>query len=162
LKLGEDFSGETGSAAESSSAYKFGVGIRLGKIPLADEQVPAIGSHAVDGGSDLRMQFRHEFAHEIFNTQLNKSQKSSWEAVAKPLLGTSTVSRYGGTNSSELFSEAFAAYTSPKYKPGSLPSSVEGWMRKNLGINPASMSDDVEEFQEVESEGNGVRPATFH
>lgn len=131
LELGTDFASETGSAAGAASAYKFGTGVRLGKDSAFDPKAaPRFGGHTV--GEDAGSQFRHEFGHEVYNEGFSGAKRTSWEKAAGKYVGTATVSRYGGTNPSELFSESFSAYTSPNYRPGSLPKEIEGWLDENV------------------------------
>lgn len=133
LKLGEDFSGEVGSGKGAANAYTFGGGIRMGAEPLGDHTRPNIGGHSVSGGKDIRTSFRHELAHEVFSETFSRAKQAAWQRASNDSIGNATVSRYGGTSHSELFSESFAAYTSPLYERGALPKKIEGWLDKNLG-----------------------------
>lgn len=130
LELGTDFDADTGSAAGAAGAYKFGEGIRLSAQPVSPNAAPQLGQYNV--GGDLGTTFRHELGHEVFQAGFSGARRSEWTRLTADLVGTATVSRYGGTNSSELFSEAFAAYTSRNYRRGSLPSHVERFMDQHV------------------------------
>lgn len=124
LELGREFSDNT------MGKYSYGEGIEIAKSPIDSKVVPSFGGHTV--GSDLATTVRHEFGHEVFNETFSSSKRNDFGKRFAKYVGTSTISRYGGTNISELFSESFSAYTSPNYKRGSLPPDMESWLDKNV------------------------------
>jgi hypothetical protein len=124
LRVGADLEKNT------SGKYRYGSGIELAPGTIDPDAVPATGRHVV--GGDFGSSFRHEFGHDVFSTTFSNAKQREWVRLAGKYVGTSTVSRYGGTNESELFAESFGAYTSPNYKPGTLPADLEKWLEKNV------------------------------
>jgi hypothetical protein len=86
-------------------------------------------------GNDLTSYFRHELGHDLYNVGFPRSRQMDWNKRFEKYVGTATVSRYGGTNTSELFSESFSAYSNRNYVRGSLPADVEAcgaWQPRHL------------------------------
>ena len=74
--------------------------------------------------------FRHEFGHSIHNG-LSKKAKQDWfsDYVWIPSKDMKKqIGKYAVQNELEGFAEAFNAYTSPSYRRGMLPKSIEKFM----------------------------------
>jgi hypothetical protein len=115
-----------------------------GKIKLAGEKLSnsidnkiTIGSHLTTGSLKLTNAYRHEFGHLVHDRGVSHAQKNEWEKIFTSKSAkdwAKTVSRYGATNSHELFAESFAAYTSRGYSTSNkkLPSEIEFYFGKLL------------------------------
>lgn len=115
----------------STGGYVFGEGIRLAANPVVPDATPNVGGGHTVGG-DLGTTYRHELGHEVLASGVPAGKRREWVRKFGKYVGTPAVSRYGGTNENELFSEAFAAYTSKNYRRGSLPADMETWLDKNV------------------------------
>ena len=88
---------------------------------------------------DAASVFRHEYGHHLKDNLFalgKKREFQQWETIykSKPKgWWNMKVSGYGSSNSSEAFSESFAAYSSPKYTSGALPKEVEKFFKNLLG-----------------------------
>lgn len=122
--------GATHLGSQVKGKYTAFKGIEINTGNLTPDAEPVFGGHTV--GNDVGSTYRHELGHEVYNTVLSRGKQMEWNKKFQKYVGTSTVSRYGGTNTSELFSESFSAYTSAKYKRGSLPPDVESWLDKHV------------------------------
>jgi SPP1 gp7 family putative phage head morphogenesis protein len=121
--------------ASTAGKYTSSGGLSSGNIEIGPAEVhanaePRFGVHVT--GNDIASVYRHEFGHEVYEVGLSRGKQKEWNKIGQKYVGTSTVSRYGGTNTSELFAESFSAYTSKNYKRGSLPSDVEKWLDSNV------------------------------
>lgn len=126
------------------------------KIVLATKRIsndiaPKYGSWTVCDG--VVKTFRHEFGHHVHFVHIGLDSwtgepktkaAEAWRAIwssrqARVGYGKwegtweQVISKYGATNERELFAEAFAAYSNPKYVAGSLPREVEAYMQKYVG-----------------------------
>lgn len=90
---------------------------------------PAIGKWRT--GQNTSSTFRHELGHHIWYKVVSLKDRNYWKDLfkvnGKPYW-EKAVSGYGSTDHEECFAEAFAAYTSSKYKKGLLPVEVEDYM----------------------------------
>jgi SPP1 gp7 family putative phage head morphogenesis protein len=126
--------------------------LKLAKLRTKSAKAPKYGDWNV--GADLRTTFRHEYGHQVWYNGLTTEQKALWMNKTDQYIASSKqklmpaskskfpVSQYARTNSKELWSESFAAYTHPGYKPGSLPRDIEDLLEKflkpkqKLGLKP--------------------------
>ena len=128
LELGRDFSDEKSTSGKYILGERIEVSDKLRSNP---DDKPSFGGHVVGKGAEAT--FRHEYGHDVWNRTLSNSKRNEFTKKFDKYVGNNTISRYGGTNSSELFAESFSAYTSKNYERGSLPSDVETWMDKTIG-----------------------------
>jgi len=87
---------------------------------------------------------RHEVGHAV-QSSLNRNLEGFMDewieniglkydpVVAAKVKSRQVVSKYGRTNSRELFAESFSAYTNPNYVRGSLPKDIEEIMDRVIG-----------------------------
>ncbi len=112
--------------------------IRMSGKALArttDDLHLAIRGSQFNVGTDLKTVMRHEYAHFVHYRVVAKEFAEQWTPFFnenRNLFKTS-VSRYSSTNAKEGFAEAFAAYTSPKYRRGMLPESIESKLESIIG-----------------------------
>lgn len=94
-----------------------------------------MGGHSV--GGDYYSTLRHEYGHYIdkvlrettdHQTQWRDIYKSYTKKQWRTIFG-----EYSSADKYEGFAEAFAAYTSPLYKPGMMPAKIEKYMKKIIG-----------------------------
>jgi len=89
-------------------------------------------------GDSARHTVRHEFGHFIDNNMWTPQTKARWKSLFDSQGGVNSqywkdrVSQYGASEPAELWAEAFAAYTSPKYKKGMLPQEIEDFIMEEL------------------------------
>jgi hypothetical protein len=78
---------------------------------------------------------RHEYGHHV-QYSLKLTEDPRWLALyGKYKKDKKAVSTYARSSSNELFAEAFAAVTHPKYKGSDrMPKDVEAYMRDVVGI----------------------------
>jgi len=87
-------------------------------------------------GKDLQTSIRHEIGHHVHEMQDSKTSEA-FRVIAKSKddkYWEEKVSKYGSSNSDELFAESFAAYTSPSYGTlgDRLPKEIEDFMEEIL------------------------------
>lgn len=79
-------------------------------------------------GSGVYDAFRHEYGHHIFEN-LSSSKREEFNSIYEdPANAWWSVSGLFERSNIEGFSEAFAVYTSPKYRSGKLPTPLENYM----------------------------------
>jgi hypothetical protein len=79
--------------------------------------------------------FRHEYGHAIHWNGLTQEEFAEWFNIYKGKsvdFWEKTVSEYGGSSASELFSESFAEYTCVAYKKGILPKEIEKFFERKF------------------------------
>ena len=98
--------------------------------------------HAV--GPGVYDVFRHEYGHHIFDSLPRSKREEFNDLYGRPSRESGIwwdvdVSVLATRNNWEGFCESFAAYTSPKYRPGKLPKPLEDFMAT---IGPAKVKSD--------------------
>ena len=104
--------------------------------PYPTEDKLTIGGKTV--GDNIATNYRHEVGHKIYiRASENRSMvngremslRTDWNNTSSKV-DASLVSKYASTNQEELFSESFAAYTSPQYGKDNqvLPTEIHDFM----------------------------------
>jgi len=103
-----------------------------GRVPSLTDDTYHLGSDQLSVSRDFKNTIRHEFGHRVFEEYVFSlaQRRNNWnERLMVAFVGTgryqNTISRYAGTNIKEFFAETFSVYTHPRYRPGTLPESVE-------------------------------------
>lgn len=91
------------------------------------------GFKGLAGGSGSDYTFRHELGHHLYRYIGMNAKTDFMTSVWMNGNKAGKISRYAKTNIEECFCEAFARYTSPKFKEG-LPKEVNEFMKDHLKI----------------------------
>ena len=112
--------------------------IRVARSALVrTEHHLVFGKHNV--GLDYATSLRHEYGHHVWFKKMSPKQRTEWRRYFSRSGGEynktlgKAVSEYGSSNVEELFAESFAAYTSPLYKAGTMPTEIETLLSRAIG-----------------------------
>lgn len=85
-------------------------------------------------GKSAAVVMRHELGHHLYY-HCSDETNLRWQEAFLELSNQQKykISAYAGSSTTECFAESFALYTSPKYKRGMLPPSIEAHMDKRFG-----------------------------
>lgn len=96
------------------------------------------GKFKISRDGDVRSTLRHEYGHALHHalwkdSAAHKEWRMLYLARSKDAW-SQAVSRYGATNSKELFAESFAAWSHPEYGKGGavLPKEIANYLNKWL------------------------------
>lgn len=106
-------------------------GITIRTKDLVPTGEVTLGNFAWDVDHSIAGVFRHEYGHKFYYQGMTLEQRREFKQLfqsRKSSYWKDTVSEYGSTNSQELFSETFSAYTSSTYRRGLLPRDVEAFL----------------------------------
>jgi hypothetical protein len=80
--------------------------------------------------------FRHELGHYVHMNAISPQKRQAWTTIWNSHKATAsrTVSQYSATNEWELFAESWRAYTTPGYRPGTLPVAIENFFITLKGL----------------------------